>query len=58
MKLMSLSIVARAFIVAKLLAYDSQLTNEQLDAWWLASEYIDDYPYLLDGISNKSSAFL
>lgn len=43
---------ALAFAVAKLLTYDSQLTNEQLDDCWLASEYIDDYPYLLDEIKN------
>ena len=43
---------ALAFAAAKLLTYDSQLTNEQLDDYWLASEYIDDYPYLLDEIKN------
>ena len=43
---------ALAFAAAKLLTFDSQLTNEQLDDYWLASEYIDDYPYLLDEIKN------
>ena len=43
---------ARTFAVTKLLTCDSQLTNEQFDAWWLASEYIDDYPYLLNEIKN------
>ena len=43
---------ALSFAIVRLLTYDSQLTIEQFDSWWLASEYIDDYPYLLDEIKN------